>query len=172
MKKYNVGDAVWVARYQRLPLSKVCPVCYEKREVVLILGNGDQVTLPCKYCQSGYDPPTGRVTEYEFTTNPERVTITEVRVSQSTEGETVEYLSSNYILYPNVVFDTREEALAKGEELAKEQALLESTRVEYLKKDAKKSFSWNAGYHMREAKRHEKDAEYHREKAALCKARA
>jgi hypothetical protein len=50
--------------------------------------------------------------------------------------------------------------------------LEQSTRAEYLKKNMNKKYSWNAGYHLKEAKRSEEQAAYHRKKAMLCKAKA
>ncbi len=47
----------------------------------------------------------------------------------------------------------------------------QKTKAIYLKKEAKKSFAWNAGYHLREAKNHRKQAEYHDTKAIFCKAK-
>lgn len=61
----------------------------------------------------------------------------------------------------------RTQAEGKKEELERDQR----TRAECIKKNVHKSFSWNASYHLREAKRHRKDALRHDEKAQLCKER-
>ncbi len=47
MPKFKVGDTVWVAKCRYEPVQKLCPTCFGKKEVTLILGNGDSVILPC-----------------------------------------------------------------------------------------------------------------------------
>jgi hypothetical protein len=172
MTKYKVGDGVWVAQSGHRDVREVCPVCYGKLEVLLILGNGDKVTLPCDYCGKGYSSPTGYVTEYGYFTSAVFMTIDAVEVTATANGEEVLYHSDFYLLYPANVFDTKAEALTKGEELAAELAEQQRTRTEHIKADVKKSFTWNAGYHLREAKRKEAEAARHRERAKLCKAKA
>lgn len=171
MKKYNVGDAVWVARAGYRRVAELCPVCFGKLQVVLTLGNDDTVTLPCDYCGKGYNVPAGTVTEARYSPGAELKTIETVSVSQTTSGETYEYRSGDYILSPERVFDTKEEALFCCESIAQELNKEQETRTEYIKQYIKKSFSWNAGYHLREARRKEDEAERHRKKAAICKSR-
>jgi len=171
MKKYNVGDKVWVAWVERRDVTELCPVCFGKLQVLLTLGNDDTVTLPCDYCGKGYNAPVGTVTEARYGSGAELKTIETVDVTQTASGETYEYHSGHYILRPERVFDTKEEALLCCESIAQELNKEQETRAEYIKKDVKKSFSWNAGYHLREAKRKEGEAEYHRKKAAICKSR-
>ncbi len=151
---------------------ETCPVCFGKRKVTLTLGNDDTVTLPCDYCRCGYEGPTGYVTEYRYVTAVEPRTITGVRIEETSAGEKREYSSGYQGLDIWDIFDTEEEALERCKFKVEEKKREEATRVECLKKQARKSFSWNAGYHIREVKRKEKEIEYHREKAVLCKARS
>ena len=171
-KKYKVGDKVWLASYRREEARKPCPICFIAREVTLILGNGDEVTLPCSYCAPGYNPPAGFVTEYEMVVGPKPYRITEVRTVQGLEVETVEYMAGCYCLSAENTFETEEAAIERSEELRKKEVERQENRIEFLKKDKKKSFAWNAGYHLREAKRNRKDMERHERQAVLCKARS
>ena len=174
MQKFNIGDEVWVARYsQNAAISVLCPICYGKLKVTLILGNGDSVELPCEYCGMGKvgGVPTGRVTEHQVVSSPARCTISGIEIEISPTEEIIRYRSESFVLYEDKTFATKEEAQEKGEELKEAREKEESTRIEYLKKDTKKSFSWNAGYHLSAVKRAERDLEYHRKKAVLCKAR-
>jgi len=172
MKKYKVGDKVWWAHCGNTLVKEPCPVCYGKKQVVLVLGNDDTVTLDCDYCGKGYEGPRGYVMEYRWVAEPELITITEVEISDSLEhGETIKYRTNYYSIKNCDIFDTREEALVRCEVIAKELAEQQSTRAEHIKANVKKTFSWNAGYHMRVVKRAQKDIEYHQAKAVLCKQR-
>jgi SOS response regulatory protein OraA/RecX len=72
----------------------------------------------------------------------------------------------------NMLFDTPEEAEARAEEIIAERFEAEKKNSDWIKKDKLKSFAYNAGYHMREAKRCRAEAETHEEKAKLCSERA
>ena len=172
MKRYNVGDQVWWARCGTRQVTKTCPVCFGKLTVCLILGDESKVVLPCDYCGKGYEGPRGTIEEYEYLAEAEQVTIPEVKVSETQTGETREYRFRNSCPNQTDLFDARDEALLKCAETVAQKMLDESTRVESLKKYLNKNYSWNAGYHIRNAEKCERDAHYHREKAVLCKARA
>ncbi|OHD19936.1 MAG: hypothetical protein A2Y38_00560 [Spirochaetes bacterium GWB1_59_5] len=169
MAKYNVGDWVWAARAGHRDVISECPVCFGKLAVMLTLGNGEAFTLPCSYCGVGYTAPCGTVKEVQYVSGAEKVRISSVSVESTDNGEQVSYQSDHWILYAEDIFDTEVEALARCVEKAAKLNEEQTTRAEYLKGDKKKSFAWNASYHLREAKRHEKQAEYHRRNALLCK---
>jgi hypothetical protein len=172
MKQYKTGDCVWVAVAGVQQVSKECPVCFGKLSVTLTLGNGDGVVLPCQMCAPGYEPPRGFVLEYEYVAQAEVETIREVRTASDADGDRVEYLTfSSHLLKHGEAFDTQEEAMVSATEKSIRYAEEQRTRAEYLKGNQAKSYSWNAGYHMREAKRKEEDAARHRERAQLCKAK-
>ncbi len=172
MKTYNIGDTVFVARYENRLERILCPVCFGKREVVLILGNEDQVTLPCEYCKIGFDPARGYVMEYVFLPKVDEERIIGREIHDSLDGQKVEYYAGNRILYPENMFDSPEEALIRAKELEKEAEEQEQIRLTHIKKNKKTSFAWNAGYHIREAAKNRKSAEYHECMAILCKAKA
>ena len=170
--KFKIGDVVWQARYGVTESKVPCPVCYGKRVVKIILGNDDVVETECGYCSCGYEGPRGFITEHRTEPTAQFRSIDGVEIFESSNGATVRYRDGGYVFDEEDLFATKEEAMVQAEILAAEHAEKEATRAEYIKKDKLKTFSWNAGYHMREAKRNRKDAEYHERKAVLCKARA
>ena len=172
MKKYNVGDKIWFAHCGHREVTKTCPICFGKKEVTLILGNGDTVITQCDYCGKGWEFSTGYIKEYEYVAEPEQFSITHIRSECSSEGEKHKYHSYHYHFKDDVIFDTREEALIKCNEIVAQKEKDETTRAEYLKKNKYKSFSWNAGYHLREAKRNREEAERHEKLAKICKERS
>jgi len=174
----KVGDRLWWARWERHSQQpEPCPVCYGKLEVTVILGNGDTVTTPCDFCGKGYDGPKGYVNEYGPLATAELVTISSVTATETEAGTDYEYrvrISDNSWYMPEAedLFATEAEALTRAEEKAEaERARLEKSS-EYLKHKAHKSFSWHAGYHLREAKHNRRQAEYHERMAVLCKAKS
>lgn len=172
MKHFNVGDVIWMATNGTMPVDKTCPVCFGKMTVTLILGNGDSVELLCDYCGKGWNGPRGYVTEYEYVAEAKPFFVAGVEVHISSEGEIYRYRESGgWSCDTDRLFATKEEALADSLRRKAEYDKEQETRAEYIKKDTNKSYSWNAGYHMREAKRHRRDAEYHEKKAVICKQR-
>jgi len=172
LSKYQVGDTVWHARCDFLPIKKPCPVCFGERQVTLILGNGDHVALPCDYCHVGFNPPTGQVSEYEYVIEPKLVNITAVELKVTETTVKAEYRDRCFVYRDDTLFPTKEEAAVKGAELKAALEKEQETRADLIKKNVHKKFSWNAGYHLREAKRDRASAERHEKLAALCKARS
>ena len=172
VRSYSVGDRVWWAHCGTQEVRELCPVCFGKLEVTLTLGDGSVLTLPCDYCGKGFEGPKGYVKSWTYRAEAENVEITAVLVNETQEGEHREYRHGCYCLSPDDIFATKEEALAPAAFKAKEHNHDGDTQAEYIKANAKKSFSWNAGYHLREAKRNREQAEYHERKAVLCKERA
>ena len=172
MPQFAVGDKAWYAKCQWEPIRQICPTCFGKKEVTLILGNGESVLLPCGGCAHGYNLPTGYITEYDYVVKPEPIIITGMSIEIDGGKESVRYHSGSNSFDDTDIFSTEEEARTKAEAKKKELDEEQRTRAEHIKENVHKSFSWNANYHIREAKRHRKDALYHDEKAQICEERA
>ena len=173
MSKFNIGDRPWLASAGVKQVEKACPVCAGKKTVELIIGTGEHIILPCDYCGKGWEGPRGFVMEYEYTTGAEQLTVTRTVTRRTEEGESSEYhFASSRYANDDDLFATEEEALAQCQAWIAQKEIDERTRAEYIKKDQAKTYSWNAGYHLREAKREEESAARHRERAAICKAKA
>ena len=171
-KIFKVGDLVWLAKCGTQEVTKTCPICFGKLTVSLTLGNGDTLELPCDYCGKGLAGPTGFVTEYEFVSNPECVEISSVILTNENGLETREYRSNHWNLEVEDIFTSKEDATKRCEQKAAALSLEQATRAEYIKKDECKSYSWNAGYHLRCATSAARDLAYHQNMAAICKARS
>jgi len=171
MPKFKIGDSVWVAKCGLESVRKMCPTCFGKKEVTLILGNDDHVVLPCKGCAPGYDSPRGYISEYEYVTEPEMIVIDGMTIEIDHDKENVRYQTQHRIYDEKDIWATEGEAHVvankKKAQLDKDQV----TRAKHIKKDIQKSFSWNANYHMRHAKKDRESAEYHDKMAVICKAR-
>jgi len=136
------------------------------------LGNGDQVVLPCDYCGKGFDEPRGQIEDWELVAGAKRGVITRVHSESTMQGESVEYYIDNRCFREAEMCDTEEAAAEQAVVIAERENDREMTQADRLKANKLKSFAWNAGYHLREAKKHRKDAEYHDKKAIVCQGRA
>jgi hypothetical protein len=168
---FNVGDHVWTAITGLRPIEEPCPVCFGKKSVTVILGNEDEVVVPCSFCGHGYEPPSGVVSEYRIEPGTDFHIITGRDIH---EGETTKItycLDGGYREEQDNIFSTKEEALAASAKMCENEKTERETKSCYLKKDATKSFAWNAGYHLREAKRLREQIAYHERMAVLCKAK-
>ena len=172
MAKYKVGDVLYHAKCRWEPVQKQCPVCCGKKEVILILGNDDQVILPCENCAKGWDGPRGYVSEYEYVVDPETVVITTVEITVTENAEKAEYRSGHFCFKEDMLFTYCEEAIEVGKRMKHELEIEQETRAECIKKDKNKSYAWNAGYHMREVKHHKERMAYHEKMARICKERS
>lgn len=176
MKEYKVGDKVWLARCGTSTVTKTCPICFGKLKVKLILGDDSEIDLPCDYCGKGFEGPVGTVEEYEYVAEPELHTITRVTEETTSTGVEYEYHdeSQGYCqgLEASLIFITKEETADKCEEIKQAYEIEQAKSIKYLKKSKQKSFSWNAGYHLRCAKQERKSAEYHERMAIICKERS
>ena len=168
-KVYKVGDKVWYATFGNREIQVPCPVCYGYKAVIVTLGNGDEVKTECQYCQSGFQAPKGTVTEYQRIPEAEYLTIENCRVEQTIEGDVIEYIGGHFLLQPERMFETEEEAMTCAKELADKY---EQEQRDKPKFKNEKSYTWNAGYHIKQAKDKRKEAAYHEEKAVLCKAKS
>lgn len=171
-KLFNLGETAWFARTGFQEIQEPCPICFGNKSVVVVLGNGDEVSVPCSYCGVAYMSPTGTIAAYRGEPAAERVTIAgrEIR-----EGEKTEVTYNGYggrFYYSYQLFETEAAALAASKELCEKELKDRETRAEWIKKDKIKSFAWNAGYHLRAAKKLRSDIEYHERMAVVCKSRS
>lgn len=115
--EFNVGESGWVPVCRLEERTIPCPICFEKREVVLILGNGDQVTMPCGYCGKGWNDPCGVVVEHLFRVDADPFTVERKTIAEDATGQTYEYVSTLHGRADgDRIFKTREEALARAME--------------------------------------------------------
>lgn len=172
MPKYKIGDRLWLARYGSTEVKKPCPICFGKKTVVLILGNDEQASLPCQMCVRGYSDLEGFIIESEYRAETKIIAVERLESQTDANGEITRYISGNYVFDEDHLFENRKDAEVKSLELKEQAEKDQMTRTELVKANIRKSFSWNAGYHIAAAKKSREQAEYHERSAKVCKARA
>jgi hypothetical protein len=89
---FALGEEVWTPSYDHAETWIECPECAGTKALMLIKGNGEQQSLDCNYCQSGYDPPRGRVTRTDYRSVPQRFICRRV---VGFDGTDINYSESN-----------------------------------------------------------------------------
>lgn len=143
----------------------------------MILGNDEQVEVPCGACQLGYEGSKGYITEYEWIAKPVLTNIFAIKKEETLGNYKVEYYL-NYDgqrLYTtnkdNNIFLREKEAEFRCFEHIKNHELEQKQKLEWSKEKTNKSYAWHIRYHQREAKECERRLEYHKQQAINCKLR-
>lgn len=173
MEIHQVGDQVWLAEIVSEKVYEPCPICFGKKAVVLILGNGDQVELECKFCAQGWEGPKGMVeVGHRHVEEVSLRTITGVNLRKE-HGETaVTYWFGSVGYSGDQVAATRGEALLKATELAKKRDHDERENLTRRKYAESKSYSWNAGFYLQQAEVARKQYERYLQLAKVMQSKA
>lgn len=171
MKEYNIGEVAFWAHAGQTHIKEDCPICFGKRVVVLILGNGEQVQTDCDYCGKGWERARGYVQErYEWNANVQPVVIQKKDVYENQEERKIRYsFNDGYTAEPQDLFGTREQADARVKDLIAEHEIEQARQIAHRKENNAKSYAWHVGYHQREMRKAEKDLAYHQSKVIAMK---
>jgi len=166
---YNIGDRVWYAGRESTTKEVVCPECFGKKYLTVILGDDSQVTIDCAGCKLGYNPPRGYITYWEQKPSIRQVTICKVEIT----SDHVEYGydgtgSSCLIAKETELFDTEEKAEIRAEELAEEWNKEKLAEI-HRKEKNNHTWSWHVHYHRSQIREAERTIEYAREKLDAAK---
>jgi hypothetical protein len=172
---FALGDKVFKANYGRHEKWVVCPDCFGSKHVKVVLGDGTEIVIECGGCDpGGYQPSTGRIRQYEYSTEVKEYTVTGISTG-ARDGVRYELNNfgggSYYTGDGDEVFGTREEAYADGEKKRLEHESEENKRW-MAKTKNHRSWSWNATYHRNCIKDLERQIEHHRRKVQICAAKA
>lgn len=169
--EFNVGDKVWWAKYERLPVKNVCPICDGKLRVTIILGNGDHIETDCTFCERGCQK-YGWVENWEFVSAVEQVPITRKEVNEGESGRQVEYRYNNWCLDHTNTHETKEGAELLLETKIAKQQQEDLQRLEYGKNANTRKYSWLVGYYQRQKRDAEKTIQRCDQKVAYLKSNA
>ena len=166
MNKFNIGDWVWIAESGSTQKYKICPDCMGKLYLTVILGDNSQVTIPCATCAPGIEPPTGKVSYYEWDASVRTAIVRKIEIEA---GKPVEYYldQCGYAKEYNV-FATKEDAEIRAKELQKQHNEEEAKKV-YQKDKNNHTWAWHVRYHREQIKRAQYELEYHTAKLQAAK---
>lgn len=164
--RFNLGDTVfYVEANSHSGFYRPCEMCFGKKKVTIIIGNGEQIDSECGFCKRGVDPPSGQCHDWDARSEICEGTITGIELEYSTPTYRVHGRSlRNYAL-----FSSREEAEPLMQARLKE---VQEQRRDWFKSsfvNAKSSQIWSTGYHRNQIKSHERNIEWHRMRLCMIK---
>jgi hypothetical protein len=157
--KHYIGDVIYYV-YSSTHYSKriPCPVCYGKRSVKIIFGNGEEHDTICGYCSHGIESATGVATTWE--------PFAEVRSGEITGVAVLNGIITYQIGHSNFaesdVYSTREAAdlvCVETFEKCKKQSEV-WFRDSFIQ--CKKNQTWSAGYHKSSIADAQRRIEWHK----------
>lgn len=169
-KELNIGDKVWWAVCKSEQVKNECIVCFGKREITILLGNGEQVKTECEYCKNGFENARGFTMDYKRTSDIKEIIITGKEVVENEKGRKIEYRYQNYCLYFNDnIFIVKEDAENRLVEMIKEYEQEEVKRIIERKKSITNHLSWSIGYYKKELKNAQNKVDYYLRKITELK---
>lgn len=158
---YSIGTVYYRPLHTPIQVQVPCPVCNGNRSVEIILGTGEQLTVPCEGCGLGFSFSRGYIMEWRY--EPGATTFTIASIEGFSHDEWTlksalgEQCSSRYL------YASRDEALRVSTQDSLNQQEANAKRQSARKKDAKK-LTWSVRYHRECIKDLERKIAYHQGK--------
>lgn len=171
--RFEVGQQIWVGEFSPLaPTHVTCPDCGGTGRLRVTFHDDTQVSIECRNCSLGYDPPTGRVVVYQNDAKARQAVITGVEIHGGKTRWHIDGISGCYrIVDDEDAFDTQEAALASAEQKAATYNQEQRDRVFAKEKDTR-TWAWNASYHRKQIKDAQHQLEYHTSKLNVAAIKA
>ena len=75
---YKLNDKVWVAFLEHRENWVICPHCYGKRAITVILGDDSKVSIDCDCCRYGFEGSKGYIRSSVWVSGVKECMITKV----------------------------------------------------------------------------------------------
>lgn len=171
--RFEVGQTIWIGDFcPRSPTFVTCPDCGGTGRLRVTFHDETQVSIECRNCSQGYDPPTGEVVIYQGEAKARKAVVCGFENAYAKVRWHIDGHGGGYrIVDDEAAFATEEEAIAwaflKSGEYEKEQR----SKILSKEKDAR-TWAWNASYHRRCIRDAEKTIAYHRDKLSVAALKA
>lgn len=176
--KYNIGDVVYVGKWEAREFTEPCPDCGGTRKLKVILFDGTEYDIACEGCKRGYDGPYGFVRRTAYKASVSELVIQGVEMGCfSDEKGQWKYrlgyeIGSNICSYQSVkeseIFLDEQAAMQFALAKGRQMEINEASRV-MMKEKPTHTWAWHVTYHRREIKRAKRDLEYHSQKLGIAK---
>jgi hypothetical protein len=168
MPPFNIGQTVYIAwASAHHSQSGTCPVCFGQRSVTLILGDGERVQTPCRYCDHGVLGSTGEVSAYCAASGINERTVTGVQLAH--DGAWEIQTDGRYSSSEANTFGTRASAEVRRQILFEEAEEDATKSYESRFRTHRGDHAWTIGYHRNQIKDLERQLEWHRDKVRTIK---
>lgn len=166
--RFAISSIVWRAAWESTPATVVCPDCGGEGRIRCLLHDDSMVSVECRGCSHGYEPPSGRLNVWDRKPLAKKGVVVGMEISSDkleyrvTDGETV------WIVPDEHIFSTEDEASACAVTMAETADREERERIATKEKDTR-SWAWNVHYHRREIREAWRRIEYHTAKLAVAR---
>jgi ribosomal protein S27E len=167
--RFEIGDQIWIAAFEQMAATYVvCPDCGGTGRLRVTFHDETQVSIECRNCAAGYDPPTGRIKVYQQNSTARLAIITGVEIRGAETRWHVDATSNSYcIIDDKDAFVHEADALASAQKQAAEYEQEQRDRIFKKEKDTR-TWAWNASYHRRGLKEAERNIKHHTAKLAVA----
>lgn len=171
--RFEIGQKIWVAEFSPLaPEYVTCPDCGGTGRLRVTFHDETQVSIDCRNCAAGYEPPTGRIVVHRQKASARVATVTGVEMNGRETRWHVDGTASGYrIVDDDEAFTTEADARAFAERKAREWEERERAKIFQKEKDTQ-TWAWNASYHRRCLKEAQRQVEYHTSKLNVAALKA
>lgn len=153
---FPLGEKLWTpSGYSRKPTP--CPECAGNKTVVLLVGNGTPVKIPCAFCRYSYEGSLGYTEEYQWDRHPEPFICDDVKIDGKDDIWYIE--KGKRMAKATELFRDIEDCKTYCTELnTRERIAHENSRVAYLQ-SKRHDVAWNASYKRRKIRDLKKELE-------------
>jgi hypothetical protein len=141
---FEIGQKFWKPITSGEKKRVECPVCFGKLAIIIELGNGERIGVPCDGCGHGYDGPRGWIGEWDYTPGAKPFTI--ARVKSMHDGNWSLESAEGGWAYLSDLYPTEAEALERSRELCA-QNHESNMRSRQHGKDKMQRAGWSIRYH-------------------------
>ena len=163
----NIGDTIyWVEHHGHYGKSVPCTMCFGKRFVTIILGDGAHEKSECGFCSHGLDYATGQSKTWE--------PVAFVRsgiISGVSSRDGIKYEVGYSTVRDSECFDSEEEAIPVRDAKLAEEIEMAAARFKESFVTCKKRQLWSTGYHREWVKYYERQIEWHKMRLGMIKER-
>lgn len=144
--KFNIGDTAYHAHAGQEQTWITCPECLGSGRLRVIMGDDSEVSIACVCCERGYEGSLGKIQTYKFRASVDEVVIHGVESElRGDELHTQYKFNGCYLSNAEDLFNNRDEALTRANELVAEHEVEEVKRLKYKEKQTK-TWAWNVSY--------------------------
>lgn len=155
---FAIGQELWAPASYPEKVRVSCPVCFGTLAVIVEMGDGERVGVPCEACGKGYQGPQGFVEEWEYTPSARKFVVAGVKSMHDTRWWLVSEDGQErgfHELYP-----TEAEALAVSQQQSAEHHERNMQTRQRKRKDTKEA-TWSVRYHRDNIKDLERQIAWH-----------
>ena len=171
--RFEVGQQIWIGEFSPLaPDYETCPDCGGTGRLRVTFHDDTQVSIDCRNCAAGYDPPTGRIVVYRNRATAKQATINGLEVHGAETRWHVDATAGSYrIVDDKDAFESEAEAAAWAQARSATYEAEQRAKIAQKEKDTH-TWARNASYHRNNIRRAEKDIAYHTAKLKVAALRA